>query len=102
MVKDYSLLAVCDKRHGDQSAAKLSVKIAATIVPLPVLVAFLVAAQKTVTICLLVRAAAAEDRKETRSAVPVEVRALRIVVLPASRVAGTGKQAILVTLLIGV
>jgi hypothetical protein len=81
---------------------KLSVKIAATKIPLPVLVAFLVAAQKTVTICLLVRVAAAEDRKETRVALPIEVRTVRIVALPASPIAGAGQQAILVTPLIGV
>jgi hypothetical protein len=81
---------------------ELSMKKAATKVPVPVLVAFLVAAQKTVTICLLVRAAAAEDRRETRSAVPVEVRALRIEALTASPIAGAGKQTILVTSLIGV
>jgi hypothetical protein len=84
------------------SSVELSVKIAAAKIPLPVLVAFLVAAQKTVMICLLVRAAAAEDRKETRSAVPVEVRAFRIEALTTSPIAGAGQQAILVTPLIGV
>jgi hypothetical protein len=77
-------------------------KIAAAKVPLPVLVAFLVAAEKTVTICLLVRASATEDRRETRSAVPVEVRAFRIEALTSSPIAGPGQQAILVTPLIGV
>jgi hypothetical protein len=88
--------------NGAARVVKLSVKIASARVPLPVLVAFLVAAQKTVTICLLVRASATEDRRETRSAVPVEVRAFRIEALTSSPIAGPGKQAILVTSLIGV
>src|SRR5450759_5704410 len=77
-------------------------KTAATKVPLPILVAFLVAAQETVTIRLRVRVARAKDREETRVALLVEVRTIRIEALTASPIAGAGKQAILVTPFIGV
>jgi hypothetical protein len=77
-------------------------KTAATKVSLPVLEAFLVATQKTVTICLLVPVAGAEDREETRIAMLVEVRTLGIEALTASSIIGAGKQAILVASIIGV
>jgi hypothetical protein len=77
-------------------------KIAATEVPWPILVAFLVAAQKTVAISLLVRAAGAEDREETRVATLVEVRALRIEALTSPPIIGAREQTILVTTVIGV
>ena len=81
---------------------KLSMKTAAEKVSLPVLEAFLVAAQKTVAVGLTIRAAPTEDREETRVAVFVEVRTLRIIVLIASSIIGAGKQAIAVTPFIGV
>jgi hypothetical protein len=81
---------------------KLSMKTAAKKVSLPVLKAFLIAAQKAVTIGLTVRSAPAKDRQKTRVAALVEVGTLRIIALISSSIIGAGKQAIPIAPFIGV
>lgn len=80
----------------------LRVKAAAVKVPLPVLKALLIAAHKAIAIGLLVRSVGEQREESTGCAASVEVRALRVVVLPSAAIVGACVQAVSVALFVSV
>ncbi|MDQ2854867.1 MAG: hypothetical protein M3R68_00945 [Acidobacteriota bacterium] len=80
----------------------LTVKTPTTEIRFIVLVALIVAAQEAVPVSQRVAARAAEDREKTGGAVFVEVRALRVIGLPATAIVRAGVQAILIALIVSV
>ena len=77
-------------------------KPSAEEIVLVVVVSLFIPAQKAIAISHAVRSRTAEDGQESAGAVPVKVRAFRIVALAAPRIARARQQAILVTLLVRV
>src|SRR5205085_4398009 len=67
-----------------------------------VLIAFFIAAQEAISISLLVRAPAAENREESGRAMLVKMGPLRVIALPALRILRARVQAILVAALVSV
>jgi len=71
-------------------------------VPLPVLIALLIPAHEAVPVGLLVTSVGEQREEAVGSAAPVEVRAFRIIALPAASVVSPRIQAILVTLVVSI
>jgi len=70
-------------------------------VPLPILIAFLVASQETIAIGLLVGVSPAKDRAIAIGPILEEVRTPGIVRLSPASVVGSGKQAVFIASIVG-
>jgi hypothetical protein len=77
-------------------------KASAAEIVLVVLITLFVAAQKTIAISRAVRSRTAEDSQKPAGAMPVKVRAFRIVTLAAARIIRARVQTVLVTLVVRV
>src|ERR1700731_3619700 len=79
----------------------LSMENAAAEISLPILKAFLVSAQETIAIGLLINVSAAKDGAVAIGSTSEEVRTLGIVRLSAAAIVGSGKQAVLIASIVG-
>jgi len=82
------------------AASRPGIKAPAAKISLPVSIAFIVSAQEAVAIRLLINVPPAVNGAVTTSAALVKVRAIRIVVLAAARVACAGEEPVFVTLIV--
>src|SRR6266404_301046 len=100
----YVLSRICVQnaiRNQPSPEKPLAVETSTAEIPLPILIAFLITSQETISIGPLIDVSAAKERAVPKGSTSEEVRTLGIVRLSAATIVGSGKQAIFVASIIG-